>query len=139
MNARAAAVDALKVRLGHDFHDASLLERALTHASVGGGGNRVRDNEVLEFIGDRVIGLLAAEQLAALDRKTLRTCSPKAPLPIVPPTISLKSFSSNFPAPGQLNSSLLPTRATSIRSRSTSSKRLLALRRTLRSTVWRQV
>ncbi|MDR3510906.1 MAG: ribonuclease III [Caulobacteraceae bacterium] len=69
MNARAAAVDALKARLGHAFHDDGLLEHALTHASVGGGGGRVRDNEVLEFIGDRVIGLLAAEKLAAIDPK----------------------------------------------------------------------
>lgn len=69
MNARAAAVDALKARLGHAFRDDGLLERALTHASVGGGGGKVRDNEVLEFIGDRVIGLLAAEKLAAMDPK----------------------------------------------------------------------
>lgn len=69
MNARAAAVDALKARLGHDFADDSLLERALTHASVGGQGGKVRDNEVLEFIGDRVIGLLTAERLAELDPK----------------------------------------------------------------------
>ena len=68
MNARAAAVDALKARLGHAFHDDRLLERALTHASVGGrGAGKARDNEVLEFIGDRVIGLLAAERLSALD------------------------------------------------------------------------
>jgi ribonuclease-3 len=67
MNDRAAAVDALKARLSHAFGDDSLLERALTHASVGGGGGKVRDNEVLEFIGDRVIGLLAAERLSALD------------------------------------------------------------------------
>jgi len=69
LNARATAVDALKARLGHAFTDANLLERALTHASVGGGGDKVRDNEVLEFIGDRVIGLLAAERLSALDAK----------------------------------------------------------------------
>jgi ribonuclease-3 len=69
MNARAAAVDALKARLGHTFKDDGLLEHALTHASIGGAGNRVRDNEVLEFIGDRVIGLLAAERLVALDAK----------------------------------------------------------------------
>ncbi len=71
MNARAAAVDALKARLGHAFQDESLLERALTHASVGGGGGKARDNEVLEFIGDRVIGLLAAERLSALDAKAV--------------------------------------------------------------------
>ena len=69
MDRRGAAVADLARRLGHAFADDSLLERALTHASVGGAGVRVRDNEVLEFIGDRVIGLLAAESLAALDAK----------------------------------------------------------------------
>jgi len=66
MNARAGAVDALQRRLGHVFADPTLLERALTHASVGGGAGKTRDNEILEFIGDRVIGLLAAERLAEL-------------------------------------------------------------------------
>jgi ribonuclease-3 len=66
MNARAAAVDALELTLGHSFDDRALLEQALTHASVGGGSGKIRNNEVLEFIGDRVIGLLAAERLAEL-------------------------------------------------------------------------
>jgi ribonuclease-3 len=66
MNDRADAVGALERRLGRAFQDRALLERALTHASVGGGAGKVRDNEVLEFIGDRVIGLLAAERLAEL-------------------------------------------------------------------------
>jgi ribonuclease-3 len=66
MNARAAAVDALTGRLGYAFNDAALLEQALTHASVGRGADKAGDNEVLEFIGDRVIGLLAAERLAEL-------------------------------------------------------------------------
>jgi ribonuclease-3 len=66
MNARAEAVGALEERLGHVFTDPALLERALTHASVGGGAGKTRDNEILEFIGDRVIGLLAAERLAEL-------------------------------------------------------------------------
>lgn len=65
MNARAAAVEALERRLGRPFHDRALLEQALTHASVGDGARDTRHNEVLEFIGDRVIGLLAAEWLAA--------------------------------------------------------------------------
>ena len=67
MNARAAAVDALKARLGHAFANESLLERALTHASVAGAHAKVRTNEVLEFVGDRVLGLLVAERLAAAD------------------------------------------------------------------------
>ena len=66
MNARAEAVDALELTLGHSFKDRALLEQALTHASVGGGQGKIRNNEVLEFIGDRVIGLLAAERMASL-------------------------------------------------------------------------
>src|SRR5215218_10780703 len=64
---RAAAVAALQHNLGYQFHDPELLERALTHASVGDGARQVRHNERLEFLGDRVLGLLAAERLLALD------------------------------------------------------------------------
>ena len=63
MNDRAEAVSALQTRLGYAFADRDLFERALTHASVGEGARRVRDNERLEFLGDRVLGLLAAERL----------------------------------------------------------------------------
>ncbi len=63
MNARAEAVGALEARIGYQFIDRDLLERALTHASVGEGARRVRDNERLEFLGDRVLGLLAAEHV----------------------------------------------------------------------------
>ena len=66
MNTRLAASEQLERRLGYSFVDRALFERALTHASAGAGGLKPRDNEVLEFIGDRVIGLLAAEQLAAI-------------------------------------------------------------------------
>ena len=66
MNARADAVERLERRLGYAFTDRALLERALTHSSAAGGGGKTRDNEVLEFVGDRVIGLLAAERLAQL-------------------------------------------------------------------------
>ena len=66
-NSRAAAVAALEARLGHLFTDRELIERALTHSSVGDGAKRVRDNERLEFVGDRVLGLLVAERLAAAD------------------------------------------------------------------------
>ena len=67
-NVRAEAVAALRRRLGHDFADPTLLERALTHASVGEGApvgvHGPRDNERLEFLGDRVLGLLVAEKLS---------------------------------------------------------------------------
>lgn len=66
---RAEAVAALTRNLGHEFRDPSLLERALTHASVGEGAERdargrpFLDNQRLEFLGDRVLGLLVADRL----------------------------------------------------------------------------
>ena len=62
-NVRQAAVQALQQRLGHRFNDPVLLERALTHASVGMTVDKVRHNERLEFLGDRVLGLCIAEVL----------------------------------------------------------------------------
>jgi len=67
-NSRAEALAALVDRLGHAFSDPALLERALTHSSVGEGadkaaGRPARHNERLEFLGDRVLGLLVAERL----------------------------------------------------------------------------
>jgi ribonuclease III len=66
-NLRAEAVAALETRIGRPFNDKALLERALTHASVGEGApvgvHGPRDNERLEFLGDRVLGLLVAERL----------------------------------------------------------------------------
>ena len=67
MNARLEAVAELERRIGHSFADRELLERALTHASVGDGARAVRHNERLEFLGDRVLNLCAAERLMALD------------------------------------------------------------------------
>ncbi|NEX92927.1 ribonuclease III [Caulobacter sp. 17J65-9] len=63
MSVRAKAVADLEQKLGHVFNDHDLLERALTHSSVGEGARRVIDYERLEFLGDRVLGLLAAERL----------------------------------------------------------------------------
>jgi ribonuclease III len=67
MNTRTAAIAELERRIGHVFADRDLLERALTHASVGDGAKAVRHNERLEFLGDRVLNLVAAERLMALD------------------------------------------------------------------------
>jgi ribonuclease-3 len=55
-------LDALEQRLGHRFSDPELLKRALTHASA----DAIRSNERLEFLGDRVLGLIVAEKLHAL-------------------------------------------------------------------------
>lgn len=55
MNSR----EALETSLGHVFRDQALLERALTHASASAKAS----NERLEFLGDRVLGLVIAEKL----------------------------------------------------------------------------
>ncbi len=66
---RLQAVAALARNLGHDFRDPSLLDQALTHASVGEGAERdargrpFLDNQRMEFLGDRVLGLLVADRL----------------------------------------------------------------------------
>lgn len=45
-------------RLGHTPNDLSLFELALTHSSVGGGSY-----ERLEFLGDRILGMVIAHAL----------------------------------------------------------------------------
>jgi ribonuclease-3 len=55
----------LEKRLGYKFKSRELLARALTHASVRSGKPDHVDNERLEFIGDRVLGLAVAELLNA--------------------------------------------------------------------------
>ncbi|CAN1721321.1 Ribonuclease 3 [Hyphomicrobium sp. 1Nfss2.1] len=53
----------LEKALGHRFKDQQLIEVALTHASMRGGKTERADNERLEFIGDRVLGLVIAQVL----------------------------------------------------------------------------
>lgn len=55
---------ALETRLGYKFEDRDLLERALTHSSARSMKTGVADNERLEFLGDRVLGLAVAELLS---------------------------------------------------------------------------
>jgi len=67
MNRRLAAIETLEARLGHAFGDRELLERALTHASATGGAAKIESNERLEFLGDRVLGLIVADALVGRD------------------------------------------------------------------------
>lgn len=50
----------LEEKIGHVFKTKKLLEEALTHASVIDSKN---NNERLEFLGDRVLGLIIADML----------------------------------------------------------------------------
>ena len=57
------AVAAAASRIGHAFARPELLVEALTHPSLASGS----DNQRLEFLGDRVLGLVVAEALLAAD------------------------------------------------------------------------
>ena len=62
---RDRALSRLSERLDYAFKDLSLLDLALTHASARASLSRQVDNERLEFLGDRVLGLAIAELLTA--------------------------------------------------------------------------
>jgi ribonuclease III len=55
-----AHYEAIADRLGYAFRDKGLLRNALTHAS---GKGKTQNYERLEFLGDRVLALVAAEKL----------------------------------------------------------------------------
>lgn len=55
----AADAAELSATLGHSFHRPDLLQEALSHPSLGGRVNYQR----LEFLGDRVLGLIIAQCL----------------------------------------------------------------------------
>jgi ribonuclease III len=54
----------LQTRLGYRFADPDLLERALSHSSAVSPARRIeRSYQRLEFLGDRVLGIVVAEML----------------------------------------------------------------------------
>ena len=62
----SADLKEFQTRLGHEFARPTLLVRAVTHSSMS-SPNR-DDNQRLEFLGDRVLGLVMAEALLEQDR-----------------------------------------------------------------------
>lgn len=58
---------AFQGRIGHSFGQPELLLRAVTHASISSASRP--DNQRLEFLGDRVLGLVMAEALLSADPK----------------------------------------------------------------------
>ncbi len=62
----SADLSAFAARLGHDFTRPELLHRALTHPSMSSPARP--DNQRLEFLGDRVLGLVMAEALYQADK-----------------------------------------------------------------------
>jgi ribonuclease-3 len=63
MTVERKKLERLEKAVGHTFADVALLERALTHSSHAYEARVAvpEDNEQLEFLGDSVIGLIAAE------------------------------------------------------------------------------
>ena len=53
----------LEKKIGHSFTNKALLEKALTHSSYAyeREADKAADNELLEFLGDSVVGLAAAD------------------------------------------------------------------------------
>ena len=62
---RSEDLKALETALGYCFADRQLLHRALRHSSISTGRGRGADFERLEFLGDRVLGLVIADLLMA--------------------------------------------------------------------------
>jgi ribonuclease-3 len=73
---KSREIMALEESLGHHFQRRELIEQALTHSSQArevealgagsgssGGGSPSGDNEMLEFLGDAVLGLATSEAL----------------------------------------------------------------------------
>jgi ribonuclease-3 len=66
---KAREIMALEESLGHNFQRRELIEQALTHSSQArevealGASLRAGDNELLEFLGDAVLGLVTTEAL----------------------------------------------------------------------------
>jgi len=56
-------ISKLEGKLGYVFKDKTLIKTALTHSSYGDGKRNIANFERLEFLGDRVLGLLTAETL----------------------------------------------------------------------------
>lgn len=58
---------AFQGRIGHQFRQPALLVRAVTHSSIS--STTRPDNQRLEFLGDRVLGLVMSEALLSADDK----------------------------------------------------------------------
>ena len=64
-SAVSEAVGGLQERIGYNFQDPSLLERALTHRSFSNEHRELRspNNERLEFLGDTVLGFVIGDYI----------------------------------------------------------------------------
>ena len=63
---KSEPIRSFEKRLGYQFSNMSLLIEALPHSSIASESRK--DNQRLEFLGDRVLGLVMAEALLEIDR-----------------------------------------------------------------------
>lgn len=64
MSGQKNEIAKLEARIGHRFDDQALLQRAITHSSAVAPINRTQSSyQRLEFLGDRVLGLVVADRL----------------------------------------------------------------------------
>ncbi len=64
MTKKGRSHESLEARLKYRFADPDLLERALTHSSAVSPGKRIaKSYQRLEFLGDRVLGLVVSDML----------------------------------------------------------------------------
>jgi ribonuclease-3 len=81
--------DEAEALLGHRFADRTMLTEALTHRSAAGSKGR-GSNERLEFIGDRVLGLIVAEWLLEkFPREREGELGPRLAVLVSRPTLTL--------------------------------------------------
>ncbi len=62
----SADLKSFETRIGHAFRSPELLLRSVTHASISSATRP--DNQRLEFLGDRVLGLVMSEALLGADK-----------------------------------------------------------------------
>ncbi|GLQ18207.1 ribonuclease III [Maritalea porphyrae] len=64
MSKQNRAIGELEARIGYQFKDPSLLQRAVSHSSAVAPTKRTQNSyQRLEFLGDRVLGLVVADRL----------------------------------------------------------------------------
>jgi len=66
----SSQLEKLQQKIGYLFNDSSLLLQSLTHSSYAyESSQNISDNEVLEFLGDSVLGFIIADYLYSHSRK----------------------------------------------------------------------
>ena len=73
----SADIQAFTAAIGYAFRAPEFLVQALTHASMS--STTRADNQRLEFLGDRVLGLVMAEALLSADTAAVPTTLARTP------------------------------------------------------------